>query len=169
MSQTNNCNEIFTSNYSSSSPEYNFPEKRSVSLGILYPTKLCAVKVGIKHIRKDPRMLHLVDPPIDERDYKGSPEQNSFYERIYLPKKLMKSIGKCILKPRYAANPFLIGMMLYCTPKSAPNFVCYAQQEMAWGQGHVGFKMWWVHRGCHHWFSFWIDSGWICLFNISYM
>ena len=131
MSQNNNYDEIFTPNYRSSFPEHKFPEKISVSLGILYPTKLCAVKTGINNIRKDSRMLHFVDPPSNEREDKGSPEQESFYERIYLPKKLMKSIGKCILKPRYTANLFLIGMMLYCTPKSAPNFVCYAQQEMA--------------------------------------
>ena len=130
MSQTNNCDKIFTSNYSSSSPEHKFPEKISVSLGILYPTKLCAVKTGIKHIGKDPRMLHLVDPPIDEREDKGSPEQDSFYERIYLPKKLMKSTGKFILKPRNAVHPFSIGMMLYYTPKSTPIFGSYAQQEM---------------------------------------
>ena len=113
LSQINNCDEIFTSNYISSSPEHKFSEKISVSLGILYPTKLCAVKTGIKHIRKDPRMLHLVDPPIDEREDKGSPEQDSFYERIYLPKKMMKSTRKFILKPKYATNPFFIGMILY--------------------------------------------------------
>ena len=113
MSQTNNSDEIFTSNYSRSSPEYKFPGKRSISLGILYPTKLCTVKTNIKYIGKDPRMPHLVDPPIDEREDNGSPEQDSFYERTYLPKKMMKSTRKFILKPKYATNPFFIGMILY--------------------------------------------------------
>ena len=75
---------------------------------VLYPTKLCAVKTGIKNIGKDPRMLHLMDPPIDEREDKISLEQDIFYERIYLPKNLIKSTGKFILKPRHAAHPFSV-------------------------------------------------------------
>ena len=111
MSQTNNRDEIFTPDYSSSSHKRKFPEKSSVDLGIPSTTKLCSGKTGIKNIGKYPRALHLVDPPIDEREAKGSPEQDSFDERIHLPTKLIKPTGKFLLKPRYAAHLFFVGMM----------------------------------------------------------
>ena len=94
--QTNLCDKIFTPNDGSSLLEQNFPQKSYTDLDKVPTTKLYANETGIKHLTKDPRMLHL--PPSGEREDKGLPEKDRFDKRIYLPTNLMKSPKKFLLR-----------------------------------------------------------------------
>ena len=70
-------------------------------------TKCYEDQTGIRHIRKYPMTLHLIDLPKGKRDDKGRPEQDNFDERINLPTNLTKQPGRFILRPRYDAHSFL--------------------------------------------------------------
>ena len=107
--QTNLCDKIFITNYSSSLLGHKFRQKSYTDLDKVSPTELYANATGIKHLGKYLRTLHL--PRISKREDKGCPEKDRFDQRIYLPTNLMKSSGKFLLKPRYDAHPFFPRMM----------------------------------------------------------
>ena len=65
--QINIYEEMFTPNDISSPLQHKSPQKISTDLDTIPPTELYSGQTGFKHLGKEPRTLHFIDPPSGEK------------------------------------------------------------------------------------------------------